>query len=334
VRRGGLLLKGAALALFGAGAAGAGLHWALSPRDPGAAEVVFTVAPGASLGAIARQLEEAGLVRNARTLAWTARALGLDGSLRSGEYALSAAQSPIAILSHLSEGRTLSYRVVVPEGFTAEQIGARLAAAGLADAEAFAAAVRDPELIASLGIEAPSLEGYLFPETYFLPRGLAAPEVARVFVEHFLSAWQEIEPLAQAQGLSRHEVVTLASIVEKETGVAEERELVAAVFRNRLLRRMRLESDPTVIYGIAGFDGNLRRKDLENEANPYNTYRIPALPPGPIASPGAAALRAVVTPAESDYLYFVARNDGTHVFSSSFREHSRAVERYQKKSSR
>jgi UPF0755 protein len=131
VRRSGLLVKAAALALFGAGAAGAGVHWALSPRDPSAAEVVFTVAPGASLGAISRQLEQAGLVRNARTLAWTARALGLNGALRSGEYALSAAQSPVAILSQLAGGRTITYRVVVPEGFTAEQIGARLAAAGL-----------------------------------------------------------------------------------------------------------------------------------------------------------------------------------------------------------
>jgi UPF0755 protein len=334
VRRGGLLVKGAALALFGVGAAGAGLHWALSPRDPDAGEVVFRVEPGASLGSIARQLEAAGLVRHARTLAWTARLLGQGGALRSGEYALSAAQSPIAILSRLASGRTITYRVVVPEGFTAEQIGARLEAAGLAEAAAFAAAVRDPELIASLGIQAASLEGYLFPETYLLPRGLPPEEVVRVMVGHFLEVWREIEPLAVAQGLSQHEVVTLASIVEKETGVPQERELVAAVFRNRLLRRMRLESDPTVIYGIQGFDGNLRRKDLENEQNPYNTYRIPALPPGPIASPGEASLRAVLTPASSNYLYFVARNDGTHVFSSTFREHARAVERFQKRSSR
>ena len=152
--------------------------------------------------------------------------------------------------------------------------------------------------------------------------------------EQFLAVWREIEPLAAAQGLSQHEIVTLASIVEKETGVSEERALVAGVFRNRLRRRMRLESDPTVIYGIPGFDGNLRRRDLEDAANPYNTYRIAALPPGPIASPGEASLRAVVSPARSNYLYFVARNDGTHTFSNTFREHARAVERYQKKATR
>jgi UPF0755 protein len=328
-----LLLTGVALALLGAGAAAIALHQALSPSHPGAGEVVFTISPGEPLGAIARQLEKSGLVRSARTVEWIARLRGLDGSLRAGEYALSAAWSPGAILSHLASGQTVSYPVVLPEGFTTAQIGARLASAGLVEAPAFAEAVRDPELIASLGIQAESLEGYLFPDTYFLEKGLAAGELARILVLPFLAVWRELEPRATAQGLSQHEVVTLASIVEKETGVPEERALVAAVFRNRLLRRMRLESDPTVIYGISDFDGNLRRKDLEDAGNPYNTYRIAALPPGPIASPGEASLRAVVTPAKSKHLFFVARNDGTHAFSSTFREHARAVERYQKKAS-
>ena len=273
-------------------------------------------------------------MRSGRAVAWLARLRGLDESLRAGEYTLSAAWSSGSILSHLANAQTVSYAVVLPEGFAAAQIAARLAAAGLVDAEAFDQAVRDPELIASLGIQAPSLEGYLFPETYFLPKGLRADELIRILVQPFLALWPEIEPLATAQGLSQHEVVTLASIVEKETGVPEERALVAAVFRNRLRRGMRLESDPTVIYGITGFDGNLRRKDLEDAGNRYNTYRIAALPPGPIASPGEASLRAVVTPAQSKHLYFVARNDGTHAFSNTFREHARAVERYQKKAAR
>ena len=334
MRRGGLLLTGAALALLGAGIAAMSLRWALSPVDPQGAKVVFTVAPGESLGAIARNLERQKLIRSARAVEWMGRLRGLDGSLRRGEYALSAAESPGEILSHLANGDILNYPVVLPEGFTAAQIGARLASAGVVDQAAFDKAVHDPALIASLGIEADRLEGYLFPETYLLPKGLSADEVARILVQPMLHLWRDLEPLATQQGLSQHEVVTLASIVEKETGVPEERAEVAAVFRNRLGRRMRLESDPTVIYGIAGFDGNLRRKDLEDESNPYNTYRIAALPPGPIASPGAASLRAVVTPASSNHLYFVARNDGTHAFSSTLREHARAVERYQKKSTR
>jgi peptidoglycan lytic transglycosylase G len=331
MRRGGLLLT--AIALLGAGAAAIALHEVLSPLDREAGAFVFTVAPGQPLGGIARQLERDGLVRSATAVEWIARLRGLDGSLRAGEYALSASQTPGAILSHLASGQTVSYAVVLPEGFTAAQIGARLASAGLVDEAAFAAAVRDPELIASLGIQTESLEGYLFPDTYLLPKGLAAGDLARILAQRFLAVWREIEPLAAEQGLSQHEVVTLASIVEKETGVPEERPQVAAVFRNRLLRRMRLESDPTVIYGISQFDGNLRRKDLEDAGNRYNTYRIAALPPGPIASPGEASLRAVVAPAKSKHLYFVARNDGTHVFSNTFREHEREVERYQKKAS-
>ena len=173
MRRGGLLLTGAALALLGAGVAAMSLRWALSPADPQGAEVVFTVAPGESLCAIARNLEHEKLVRSARAVEWIGRLRGLDGSLRRGEYSLSAAQSPGEILSHLASGDIVNYPVVLPEGFTAAQIGARLAAAGLVDETAFAAAVHDPALIASLGIEADSLEGYLFPETYLLPKGLS-----------------------------------------------------------------------------------------------------------------------------------------------------------------
>ena len=144
-------------------------------------------------------------------------------------------------------------------------------------------------------------------------------------VEQFFETWRELAPLAAQRGLTLHQVVTLASIVEKETGAPAERPLIASVFANRLARRMRLESDPTVIYGLASFDGNLRRRDLEDEANPYNTYRIAGLPPGPISNPGRAALHAVVEPAQSDYLYFVSRNDGTHVFSRNYRDHLAAV---------
>jgi UPF0755 protein len=148
-------------------------------------------------------------------------------------------------------------------------------------------------------------------------------------VEHFHDAWRPLADAARAQGLSMRQAVTLASIVEKETGASAERPLIAAVFRNRLARGMRLESDPTTIYGLPAFDGNLRRSDIEDGSNPYNTYKIAGLPPGPIASPGADSLRAVVRPAESGYLFFVSRNDGTHVFARSYEEHVANVERYQ-----
>lgn len=327
-----LLIAGAMVAILLVSAAGVAVvrGW-LAPRAPGGApESLFTVSRGESLADIARNLERAGLVRSAPAVKWLARWRGLEDQLRAGEYVLSAALPPGEILTRLAEGRVKTYELVVPEGFTMAQIAARLEAARLADADEFLEVARDPATAAALGIEGETLEGYLFPETYRIPRGLSPHEIAHILVAQLFEVWEEIEDRAQEQGLSMRDVVTLASIVEKETGVAEERPLIASVFRNRLKRGMRLQTDPSVIYGIPDFDGNLRRRHLDDARNPYNTYRISGLPPGPIASPGADALRAVVDPAETDYLYFVSRNDGTHVFSNSYREHVLAVNRYQK----
>jgi len=320
---------------LGVAAAGAATtHHLLSAVADKAPNALFVVSRGETLAEVASNLESRGLVRSAIALEWLARIRGLAGGLRAGEYVLSPTQSPQEILEWISRGRVVTYEVVVPEGFTLAQIAKRLAAEDLADPEAFLAVARDPATAAEIGVEGNTLEGYLFPETYRIPRGLAPKEIARTLVKQFLEVWREIEPRAQEQGFSMREVVTLASIVEKETAAPDERPLIASVFRNRLERGMRLETDPTVIYGIEDFDGNLRRRDLENRDNPYNTYRIRGLPPGPIASPGAEALHAVVEPAESDYLYFVSRNDGTHVFSRTYREHARAVDKYQRRRSR
>jgi UPF0755 protein len=303
----------------------------LSPVAEDAPEVLFVVERGDSLAGVARKLEDAGLVRDARAVVWLARLRGLSSKLRAGEYRLSPALAPGELLAHISEGRVITYEVSFPEGFTARQIGERLEARELVDAAAFAAAVRDADLIARLEIPAASLEGYLYPETYRLPRGLGAEEIASTMVEHFKRVWRDIRDAAGDRAPDMHDLVTLASIIEKETGVPEERPLIASVFANRLERGMRLESDPTVIYGIPDFDGNLRRSDLDDGDNPYNTYRIRGLPPGPIANPGIDSLRAAANPADTDYLYFVSRNDGTHVFSSSYRDHVKAVNRYQRR---
>jgi UPF0755 protein len=306
----------------------------LAPVAQEAPEVLFTVARGAPLARVTGDLARAGLVRDARAVEWLARLRGLSGSLHAGEYRLHAALTPAQILEQISEGRVATHPLIVPEGFTAAQIGARLAEARLADAEAFVSAVEDPRLAASLGVPAPRLEGYLFPETYQLPRALPAEEIARIMVREFQQVWAELTATAAPGGLSMHEVVTLASIVEKETGVPSERPLIASVFLNRLALRMRLESDPTVIYGLPGFDGNLRRRDLTDEANPYNTYRIGGLPPGPIASPGRESLAAVLSPEASDFLYFVSRNDGSHVFARSYRDHVNNVNHFQRRARR
>jgi UPF0755 protein len=301
----------------------------LGPVSRDGQPIVVEVPPGASLGEVSRQLADAGLLRSARAFEALARWRGAARSLRAGEYELSPSLGAAEVLDHLVRGLVRMHRVALPEGLTAAEIAARLEEQGLAEAEAFLRVVRDRETAEALGIEGEGLEGFLFPETYHFARGLAPFEIARAMVAQFQAVWSEIEPEARELGLSMGEIVTLASLVEKETGAPEERPLIAAVFHNRLRRSMRLETDPSVIYGIADFDGRLRRVHLEDEHNPYNTYRIPGLPPGPIASPGAAALRAVVRPAESDHLFFVSRNDGTHVFSRTYREHAAAVRRYQ-----
>jgi UPF0755 protein len=329
------LLSAGALAIAAAVAIGAySLSQALAPVAAEAEPVLFRVPGGATSKAIARQLEAEGLVRNAAAVELLARYRELGSALRAGEYWLSSASTPDEILDTLARGRVATYEVALPEGFTAAMIAERLEAAELANAEEFLAWVRDPASAAEHGVEGTSLEGYLFPETYRLPRGLTARETAAVLVNHFLEVWREIEPRARERNLSMRDVVTLASIIEKETAVPEERPLIAAVFLNRLARGMRLETDPTVIYGIPDFDGNLRRRDLENPDNPYNTYLVAGLPPGPIASPGRKALAAVVDPAEVDYLYFVSRNNGTHRFSRTYREHELAVNELQKRRSR
>ncbi len=324
------LAGGLGVLLVAAIVASVAVQRALAPAAESDAPVLFAVARGETLSSIAHNLEARGLVRDARSVIWLARWRSLAGELRAGEYLISPAQDPGEILARIAAGEVETYEVVLPEGLTARQIGERLEAAQLVVAEDFDKVVRDPAVVAKLGVEGPTLEGYLFPETYRLPRGLSAEEVAHILVSQFRETWLEIAPAAREQELSMLEVVTLASIVEKETGAANERPLIAAVFRNRLRKGMRLETDPTVIYGIPDFDGNLRRRDLENRDNPYNTYKIRGLPPGPIASPGANALRAVVEPADADYLYFVSRNDGTHKFSRTYREHVVAVNTFKR----
>jgi len=319
-----------AVTLAGCAALGGTLGWLLRPASPFPREVVFEVPRGALLGPVARDLERVGVIKNARAFELFARVTRRGNALRAGEYALSPSLPADEVLERLASGAVRTHRVVLPEGLTMHEVAERLAAAGLVSATEFLAVTNDPTVPVVLGVDGTTLEGYLFPETYELAKGLASREIVRLMVEQFLRVWRRIEPLAAERGLSMREVVVLASLVEKETGAPEERPLVAAVFLNRLRRGMRLETDPAVIYGIENFDGNLRRVHLDDERNPYNTYRFSGLPPGPIANPGEASLRAVLEPADVEYLYFVARKDGTHHFSRSYGEHVRAVQRYQR----
>jgi len=302
----------------------------VSPADRDAGEQIFVVKEGETLKEVAEELERMHLITNKSLFVLWSKLAGQSKQIKTGEYALSGSMAPIKILEKLRKGQVVLHAVTIPEGFTMEQIGDLLAAKGFVQKEVFLRLANNPRALSAYGIDASGLEGYLFPDTYYFSRGLHPSTLIDVMVKRF---WQMAGPLrerAAALGMKMEQVVILASIVEKETGEPTERPAIASVFLNRLSRGMRLESDPTVIYGLKEFDGNLRKNDLTKET-PYNTYVIKGLPPGPIASPGLDAIKAVLYPAQTDYLYFVSKNDGSHYFSKTLAEHNRAVGIYQKK---
>jgi UPF0755 protein len=249
--------------------------------------------------------------------------------IQAGEYLLSGAMTPKQILEMMASGKTFLHKITIPEGYGLKEIAAVFASAGLVSESQFLRAARDPQLCHGWKIEADTAEGYLFPDTYYFPRGVSAEKILSAMIQRFRQVFTpELAQQAEKTGLSIHQAVTLASIIEKETGSDSERPIVSSVFHNRLKRRMRLESDPTVIYGLDHFDGNITRRHLTTPT-PYNTYTRQGLPPGPIASPGAKSLMAAVYPAQSEFLYFVSRQDKTHQFSRTWDEHLKAVSRYQ-----
>ena len=302
-------------------------HWPVTP--PGIQRV--DIATGTALPQVAAQLEQAGVIGDARRFVQLARWREAAQKIRAGSYQFSKAATPVEVLDRLVAGDVIKIRITIPEGFTLREIAARVAAAGIGTATQFLHAAADPARLGKLGIPTRSLEGYLFPETYTVTTTTTPEEVLRAMVAQFE---RQLSPkmvaAAKAQGLDRHAMVTLASIVQKEAGNEEEMPLIAGVFYNRLRKGMRLQADPTVIYGIPDFDGNLTRRHLETPT-PYNTYTRAGLPPGPIASPGLAALRAVAQPAATQALYFVATGERRHVFNITLDAHNRAVQRYQLK---
>ncbi len=329
----GLVLSLAAALLVLAAAAAWLLLYGLRPGpqvDEAAAVVV--IEPGSSVADIGGTLAAAGLLEDDPRFVLLARIMGLSAQLPAGEFELSTGTAPVDLLRELSRARPLQHLVTLQEGLALTEIADRFAAGGWIDRDRFLELAGDPVLIEDLGLGGlNSLEGYLFPDTYSLVR--PAPD-ERALIERLvgrsLSVWEQLAAEHDLpSGFNRHQVFTLASIVEKETGRADERPLVAGVFLNRLARGMRLQSDPTVVYGLPSFSGSLTRSDLRTPT-PYNTYVIAGLPPGPICSPGEASLQAVLQPAETDYLYFVAKNDGSHHFSTNLREHNRAVRIYQR----
>ena len=301
-----------------------------NPFQEAGGTVELKVDRGEPFFSVVQRLKEKGVITNERLFTFWARMWSLDKRVHWGLYRFELPMAPRKVLDQMVLGRGVFHRITVPEGLTQKDVAQLLEKGGLADGEKFLKVANNPAILSRLGIKAEGVEGYLFPDTYYFPASASEQDILIAMVEHFNESFTPLmEEQARALGLEKHEVVTLASLVEKEAGLEAERPLVSAVFHNRLRGRIPLQSDPTVIYGLKKFTGNLTRKDLRRPS-PYNTYLIKGLPPGPICNPGLSSLQAALLPAEVSYLYFVSKNDGTHFFSKTIREHNRAVNQYQR----
>jgi UPF0755 protein len=328
-----LLVLLAVLAIVAIAVAGFGIWWVDRPyKGYEGNEQFVDITPGLGPAAIGRRLVEAGVVRD--ELTWRVTLMRTRGArdLKAGEYRFADPRSAREVVATITRGEVFLRPITFREGLTILEMAQLFEERGFGTADAFVAAASDPSPIKDLDPAAPDLEGYLFPETYGLPRRGNAQTLVRAMVARFRSVFDEtLRGEAQARGLSVREVVTLASLVEKETAVPDERPTVSAVYQNRLRINMLLQCDPTVIYALqrdGKYDGNLTRAGLAYDS-PYNTYRYAGLPPGPIAAPGRASLEAVLRPADVDYLFFVSRNDGSHIFSRTYAEHRKYVQEYQ-----
>ncbi len=292
---------------------------------------IVMVPKGVSLTRMAKIFSDQGLIEYPRLFVKVGQLYGYSSSLKYGEYEIQPKDSYHDLLDKIVSGDTFKYNVTFPEGDHIYDYANNLQDSGLVGREIFLKLVKDRELIRELlGEEVDSLEGYLFPDTYSFSKADSPRMIVSTMVKKFKEVISRIQ--FGSTGMSRHELVTLASIVEKETGAAFERPVISSVFHNRLKKRMRLQTDPTIIYGIMHETGNeiqnIKKSDI-TKPTAYNTYVIKGLPPGPIGNPGAEALAAAANPKKTDFLYFVSQNDGTHIFTKSYKEHLRAVKKYQ-----
>ncbi len=309
----------------------------VAPIQPGSTEkVYFEVKKGATLDSIIEDLEKKQLIKNAFAVSTVIKAFkdkSADKNIQQGEYELSPGMKPLEIFDKLTSGKTVQHPVTIPPGMNMNNVIDIMAKTGLANEAEIRAAMTDRTLMVELDIPALIPEGFLFPETYFFSKPVTAKEmVVRIVREgnkHMDEGIRNWRDRSKELGFTPYQVLTLASIIEKETGKPEERGVIASVFHNRLRIGMPLQSDPTVIYGIVDFNGNLTKEHLKTPG-PYNTYLNTGLPPTPICNPGLDSLKAALYPEDTDYLYFVGKGDGSHQFSSTYREHTQAVNSYQK----
>jgi UPF0755 protein len=299
-------------------------------------EKAVTIPQGTAVGEILQKLEREGVIADAKLArSYLVYFMG-DPTIQAGEYVFEGPLTTAQVLRKLVSGDVVSHSVTLVEGLTLEETAEQLSKGGFGRREVFLDIMRSPELISDFDPDAPDLEGYLFPETYSFASGTSERQIVSTMVKTFRDRFEsEVRPLLAQDppGRTVRQVVALASIVEKEAQVESERPLIAAVYQNRLDRGIGLHADPTVIYAlkrVGRWNGNIRRDDLRIDS-PYNTYRYAGLPPGPIASPGLASLKAAAAPSDVPYLYFVSRNDGSHVFAETLAEHNRNVEQWQRR---
>jgi UPF0755 protein len=295
-------------------------------------EKVIEISSGMNMTKLAKLLKEQGLIQDEYKMRLYAKILGRGKHIKKGEYKLDGGMTPQGMIDIVSSGKSIQYSITFPEGSNIYDMAELLDQRGLIKGKSFLDTVRDPKLVQeTLGRAAPSLEGYLFPETYDITHFTSAKELVKMMLAKFNENYAALAKTAEVK-MPKHELVTLASVVEKETGAPEERPLIASIFYNRLKKGIPLQSDPTILYGIIDATGkptnNITKADI-TRPNRYNTYTVKRLPYGPIANPGREALAATMKPAQTNYLYFVSRNDGTHVFTSTYADHLKAVKKFQ-----
>ena len=310
------------------------LYWFLfSPPSHDSLTRVIYIKKGLPLNKISAILEKEGIIKNRRFFVVLATLLGKKAEIKAGEYEFHTRMPPLEVLGILVKGQVKPHLVTIVEGYTVNQIAQLLEEYNIVDRRAFLQKASSPAFISSLDLPVEShftLEGFLFPDTYHLFKEMDPEQVIQIMVRQFKKVFNpDLTNRASQLGISQMETVILASIIEKETAISEEKPIISAVFQNRLKKRIPLQSDPTVIYGIKNFDGNLTKEDLLTPS-PYNTYLVNGLPPTPICNPGKDSILAALYPAPVPYLYFVSKNDGTHYFSADIEEHNQAVWKYQK----
>lgn len=301
-----------------------------SPSTSVVKNVTIEIPFGSSFGAVTKILKEKKVIRDIDKFLLLSKIKGVQNKVRAGEFVFKQNWTPLEVIEHLLHAKEKLYKITIPEGYNIYQIAKLLGDDGLVDKNEFLKLVKDKSFLNSLGFYENSIEGYLFPSTYKVSKRIKASSLIKIMYTKFRDVFEALQTKYEnIRILSDREIVIMASMIEKETAQSFEMPVIASVFYNRLKKDMKLQSDPTTIYGIwERYDGNIRKKDLR-EQTPYNTYTIKGLPLGPISNPGEKALESAFNPAHTDYIFFVSRNDGTHIFTKTYKEHRREVYRYQ-----